>query len=50
MAGAIFMVTVPATISRSAWRGLERGTRPKRSKSKREPSRAANSMKQQAVP
>ncbi len=44
------MVMVPAVMIKSACRGLERGTRPKRSKSKREPMRAANSMKQQAVP
>jgi len=43
-AGAIFMVTVPAVISRSAC--LEAGAGPQAesgSKSKREPSRAANS-------
>ena len=50
VAGTVTMKMGPATISRSAWRGLERGTRPKRAKSKREPIRAAYSMKQQAVP
>ncbi len=44
------MVIVPAVIIKSAWRGLERGISPKRSKSNREPIKAANSIKQQAVP
>src|SRR5687768_13922126 len=49
--GTIFLVTVPGTIRRSAWRGLARITSmPKRERSKREAAVAAISMKQQAVP
>ena len=49
--GAIFLVTVPATISRSAWRGDARKTSaPKREMSKREAPVAIISMAQQASP
>jgi hypothetical protein len=48
--GAYFIVIVPAVMIKSACRGLDRGTKPNLSKSKRDPIKAANSMKQQAVP
>ena len=44
------MVTVPATISKSACRGELLGTNPNQSKSNLDPINAANSIKQQAVP
>ena len=43
-------MTVPATINKSACLGELRGTSPNLSKSNLEPIRAANSIKQQAVP
>jgi len=46
--GGIF--SVPARMIKSAWRGLARGIKPNLSKSNREPIRAANSIKQHAVP
>ena len=49
--GAIFSVTVPATIIRSLCRGLGRNTsEPKRAMSKREVEAAIISMAQQARP
>src|ERR1700739_4355986 len=49
--GAIFSVTVPATIIRSDWRGLGRNMpAPKRSISKREAPVAIISIAQQAKP
>jgi hypothetical protein len=49
--GAIFNVTVPATIMRSLWRGLGRNTSdPKRAMSKREVEAAIISIAQQARP
>jgi hypothetical protein len=49
--GAIFNVTVPATIIRSLWRGLGRNTsEPKRAMSKRAVEDAIISMAQQARP
>src|ERR1035437_7743384 len=49
--GAIFSVTVPATIIRSLWRGLGRNTsEPKRAMSKREVEEAIISIAQQARP
>src|SRR3990172_7412109 len=49
--GAIFLVTVPATISRSAWRGDARNTSaPNREMSNREADAAIISMAQQASP
>ena len=49
--GAIFSVTVPATIIRSLWRGLGRNTsEPKRAMSKRAVDDAIISMAQQARP
>ena len=49
--GAIFKVTVPATIIRSDWRGLGRNTSaPKRAMSKRDVLEAIISMAQQANP
>src|SRR5579872_3024362 len=49
--GAIFRVTVPATIIRSLWRGLGRNTSaPKRAISKREVLEAIISMAQHASP
>jgi len=51
MRGAIFSVTVPATIMTSDWRGEGRKTpAPKRSRSKREAPVAIISMAQQARP
>src|SRR5438045_3054681 len=51
MTGAIFKVGVPATIIKSAWRGLGRKTpAPKRSMSKRDAPVAIISMAQQASP
>ena len=44
------MVTVPAVIIKSACLGLDLGTSPYLSKSKRDPIKAANSIKQQLVP
>ena len=44
------MVTVPATIRRSACLGELLGTNPNLSKSNLDPIKAANSMKQHAVP
>ena len=49
-AGAIFIVTVPATISKSACLGELLGTKPNLSKSNLDPMSAANSIKQHAVP
>ena len=44
------MVTRPATINRSLWRGLKRmASAPKRARSKREEAVAISSMPQQAV-
>jgi hypothetical protein len=49
--GAIFSVTVPATIIKSDWRGLGRKTSaPKRAMSKREVEDAIISIAQQARP
>ena len=49
--GAIFSVTVPATIIRSDWRGLGRKTSaPKRAMSKRAAELAIISIAQQARP
>src|SRR6202163_2886234 len=49
--GAIFSVTVPATIIRSDWRGEARNTSaPKRAMSKRDADAAIISMAQQARP
>ena len=49
--GAIFSVTVPATIIRSLWRGLGRNTsEPKRAISKRDVEAAIISIAQQARP
>ena len=49
--GAIFSVTVPATIIRSLWRGVARNTSaPKRDMSCRGSSTAIISMAQQASP
>src|SRR3972149_2514576 len=49
--GAIFQVTVPETIMRSAWRGVARkSSMPKRAMSKREVPVAIISMAQQARP
>src|ERR1039458_7367716 len=49
--GDIFSVTVPATIIKSAWRGLGRKTSaPKRAMSKREVVEAIISIAQQASP
>ena len=51
MAGTIFLVTVPETIIRSAWRGLGRMTSmPKRARSQRLAAVAIISMAQQARP
>src|SRR5574337_1349072 len=51
MRGAIFSVTVPATIITSDWRGDGRNTpAPKRSRSKREAPAAIISIAQQARP
>src|SRR5256885_3592605 len=51
MTGAIFNVGVPATIIKSAWRGLGRKTpAPKRSMSKRDAPVAIISIAQQASP
>src|SRR6185436_6573329 len=47
---AILYVTVPATMIRSAWRGVARGAEPKRSRSPRGPPVCISSMAQQAVP
>jgi hypothetical protein len=48
--GSIFMATLPATIIKSHWRGLNRMTSaPNRAKSKRLDAVAINSMPQQAV-
>src|SRR5262245_43948138 len=47
---AILYVTVPATMMRSAWRGVARGAEPKRSRSPRGPPVCMSSMAQQAVP
>ena len=44
------MVTVPATINKSACLGELLGTNPNLSKSNLDPINAANSIKQQAVP
>ena len=50
-AGAIFHVSVPETISRSAWRGVARITSiPKRATSKRDMAEAIISKTQQARP
>ena len=49
--GAIFLVTVPETMSRSAWRGDGRKTsEPKRAMSKRAIEAAIISIAQQASP
>src|SRR3954453_24050352 len=49
--GAIFLVTVPATIIRSDWRGDARNTSaPKRAMSKRDAEAAIISMEQHARP
>jgi hypothetical protein len=49
--GAIFSVTVPATIIKSAWRGLGRKTSaPKRAMSNRDVVEAIISMAQHANP
>ena len=51
MLGTIFLVTVPETNIRSAWRGEARMiSMPKRLRSKREAIIAINSMAQQARP
>ena len=51
MGTTIFLVTVPDTIIRSAWRGVARMTsKPKREKSKRDEAVAIISMAQQANP
>ena len=51
MAGAIFQVTVPATIIRSAWRGVGRkASMPKRDMSKRDIALAIISKAQHARP
>ena len=51
MAGAIFHVTVPAMIIRSAWRGVARNTSiPKRAMSKRPMALAIISKAQHARP
>src|SRR5262245_35069731 len=47
---AILYVTVPATMIRSACRGVARGAEPKRSRSPRGPPVCISSMAQQAVP
>src|ERR1700679_3410589 len=48
--GIIFTVTRPATIIRSAWRGLKRiASAPNRARSNREEAVAINSMPQHAV-
>src|SRR6266566_2467891 len=41
---------VPATMMRSAWRGVARGAEPKRSRSPRGPPVCISSMAQHAVP
>ena len=51
MFGTIFLVTVPDTIIRSAWRGVARNSpAPKRSMSKREAAMQIISMAQHASP
>lgn len=49
-AGAILLVSVPATIIQSAWRGLARNTTPKRSMSYRGAAICIISTAQQASP